>query len=75
MFKPSMPSMIDSQLEVPGTCGTESWSMIQTSMPSGHDPMGGYRFSENDHAQTITSMTIHPEVIALQDWACDAAPH
>jgi len=25
--------------------------MIRKSMPSGHDRMGGYRFSEKDHAQ------------------------
>jgi hypothetical protein len=29
-------------------------SMIRKSMPSGYDPMGGYRFSEKDHAQTMT---------------------
>jgi hypothetical protein len=26
--------------------GQGVWSMIRKSMPSGHDPMGGYRFSE-----------------------------
>jgi len=27
--------------------------MIRKSMPSGYDPIGGHRFSEKDHAQTI----------------------
>src|SRR5947207_1679447 len=41
--------------------------MIRKSMPSGCDPMGGYRFSEENHAQTISqnAMTTHPELIAL----------
>src|ERR1700704_1776574 len=45
-------------VEMPGTGCKES--MIRKSMPSGHDPMGGYRFSlgtnakrlPGDHAQT-----------------------
>jgi hypothetical protein len=45
-------------VEMPGAGSSES--MIRKSMPSGHDPMGGYRFSlgtnakrlPGDHAQT-----------------------
>jgi hypothetical protein len=42
--------------------------MIRKSPPSGHDPMGGHRFSEKDQAQTRSrsAMTIQPEFIALQ---------
>src|SRR5450755_4919669 len=50
--------------------------MIRKSMPSGYDPMGGYRFSlatnakrlRGDHAQTKrwSAMTIRGKVIALQ---------
>src|SRR5712675_69757 len=50
--------------------------MIRKSMPSGHDPMGGYRFSlgtnakrlPGDHAQTKrwSGMTIRGKVIPLQ---------
>ena len=45
-----------------------AYSMLRKSMPSGHDPMGGYRFSETimlkQHAR-LSAMTIHPEFIAL----------
>ena len=50
-------------------------SMIRKSMPSGHDPMGGHRFSlatnakrlRGDHAQTKrwSGMTIRRKVIPL----------
>jgi hypothetical protein len=41
--------------------------MIRKSSPSGHDPMGGHRFSEKDQAQTRSrsAMTIQPEFIAF----------
>jgi hypothetical protein len=52
-----------------------AWSMIRKSMPSGHDPMGGYRFSlgtnakrlPKGHAQTKrqSGMTIRRKVIPL----------
>jgi len=45
--------------------------MIRKSMPSGHDPMGGYRFFEKDHAQTESwsAMTSHraPGVFFTED--------
>jgi hypothetical protein len=43
--------------------------MIRKSPPSGHDPMGGHRFSEKDQAQTKSrgsAITIQPEFIALK---------
>jgi hypothetical protein len=47
--------------------------MIRKSMPSGFDPMGGYRFSEKhalgldprDLAPSNIAMTIQPKAIAL----------
>jgi hypothetical protein len=49
--------------------------MIRKSMPSGYDPMGGYRFSLATNAERVcaeimlswSAMTTHHELIALQD--------
>src|SRR5882724_9946241 len=52
--------------------------MIRKSMPSGYDPMGGYRFSENDHAQNKKierdgdSKVSHPGLVIQSD---DAVMH
>jgi hypothetical protein len=66
------PFLMATRIEMPANHGQ---SMIRKSMPSGHDPMGGHRFSlarnakrlRGDHTQTKRSsaMTIRRKVIPL----------
>jgi hypothetical protein len=44
--------------------------MIRKSLPSGHDPSGGYQFSEKImlNQETKSAMVIRLDPIALWDW-------
>ena len=43
-FAPTAASLDSGSQSDRCICEFTAWSMIRKSMPSGHDPMGGYRF-------------------------------